>query len=121
MSISEFEPQEGSGTVDVTMKFDTSGLKSGDRVVVIENIYDKSTDEEISAGLQIEDVKVLSHEDLNNMDQSLSVTEYPISGETVNKAKLCGFIVFTISTGAIIALAVEKKRKKIRELYGEQK
>ncbi len=120
VSISEFEPQEGSGTVDVTMKFDTSGLKSGDRVVVIENIYDKSTDEEISAGLQIEDVKVLSHEDLNNMDQSLSVTEYPISGETVNKAKLCGFIVFTISTGAIIALAVEKKRKKIRELYGEQ-
>ena len=117
VSICEFVPEEESGVVDVSMKFDASGLKSGDRVVVIENIYDRSTDEEIAKGIQTEDIKILAHEDLNNMDQSLSVTEYPISGEAINRAELIGFVIFVIATGSIISIVVENKRKKIREFY----
>ncbi|MBR4947656.1 MAG: VaFE repeat-containing surface-anchored protein [Clostridiales bacterium] len=115
VSIQEFEPSEATGTVDVTIKFDSSNLQSGDRVVVLETIYDKSTDEEIAQGIQAEDIKVLSHDDLDNMDQSLNVTDIPISGELTRTETVVGFTVAGITTAAaVIAIAVEIKRKKLK-------
>lgn len=115
VSIQEFEPSEATGTVDVTIKFDSSNLQSGDRVVVLETIYDKSTDEEIAQGIQAEDIKVLSHDDLNNMDQSLSVTDIPISGELTRTEMVVGFTIAGITTAAaVIAIAVEVKKKKFK-------
>ena len=115
VSLQQFEPEQPSGVVDVTIKFKSSGLESGDTVVVIENIYDMSTDEEIASGIQNEDVRVLSHEDLNNKDQSLAVTDLPISGELLNSESVWGFVIFFISLGAgVAAISVEVKRKRIK-------
>ena len=115
VSIQEFEPSEATGTVDVTIKFDSSNLQSGDRVVVLETIYDKSTDEEIAQGIQAEDIRVLSHDDLDNMDQSLSVTDIPISGELTRKEMVLGFTIAGITTAAAVtAIVIEIKRKKLK-------
>ena len=115
VSLQQFEPEEPSGVVDVTIKFRSSDLESGDTVVVLENIYDMSTEEEVLSGLQYEDVRVLSHEDLNNKDQSLSVTNIPISGELLSGETVTGVIVFVISfSAAAFVITGEIKRKKIR-------
>lgn len=115
VSLQQFEPVEPSGTVDVTIKFRSSDLESGDTVVVLENIYDMSTEEEVASGLQKEDIRVLSHEDLNNKDQSLSVTNIPISGEILSSRTVIGMIVFVVSAGAgAYVITGEVKRKRIR-------
>ena len=111
-------PQEGSGVVDVTIKFDSSGLESGDTVVVVENIYDISTDDEKAQGIQTEDVRVLSHDDLNNKDQSLSVSNIPISGEVTSRETVAGFVIFFATTGAaLIAIVIEIRRKILKRNY----
>ncbi len=115
VSLQQFEPEEPSGVVDVTIKFRSSGLESGDTVVVLENIYDMSTEEEILSGLQMDDIRVLSHEDLDNKDQSLSVTNIPISGETLSGKTVTGVIVFVITvSAAAYVITAEIRRKRIR-------
>ena len=115
VSLQQFEPSEPSGTVDVTIKFRSTGLESGDTVVVLENIYDMSTEEEVASGMQTEDIRVLSHEDLNNKDQSLAVTDIPMSGEILSGKTVIGLIVFVISAGAgAYVITGEIKRKRIR-------
>ncbi len=115
VSVQEFEPQEPSGSVDVTLKFDSKNLNRGDRVVVMENIYDKSTAEEIDMGLQTEDVHVLSHEDLNNMDQSLNVTSIPVLGDLGEGSveKILG-IALVITGAASIVVAFEIRRRRLK-------
>ena len=118
VSLQKFVPQEGSGVVDVTIKFDSSGLESGDTVVVVENIYDISTDDEKAQGIQTEDVRVLSHDDLNNKDQSLSVSNIPISGEVTSRETVAGFVIFFATTGAaLIAIVIEIRRKILKRNY----
>ena len=115
VALQQFEPEQPSGIVDVTIKFKSSGLASGDTVVVIENIYDMSTEEEIAQGIQNEDVRVISHEDLNNKDQSLAVTDLPISGELLSSESVWGFVIFFISIGAgVVVIFIEVKRKRIK-------
>ena len=115
VSLQQFEPVEPSGVVDVTIKFRSSGLESGDTVVVLENIYDMSTEEEILSGLQKDDIRVLSHEDLDNKDQSLSVTNIPISGETLSGKTVTGVIFFVITvSAAAYVITAEIRRKRIR-------
>ena len=115
VSLQQFEPSEPSGTVDVTIKFRSTGLESGDTVVVLENIYDMSTEEEVASGVQTEDIRVLSHEDLNNKDQSLAVTDIPMSGEILSGKTVIGLIVFVVSAGAgAYVITGEIKRKRIR-------
>lgn len=77
IAVQEFVPDSDTGIVEVPIEFDPVTLKEGERVVVIENIYDKSTAEEIEAGAQTEDIHILAHEDLNNLEQSLNVTSQP--------------------------------------------
>lgn len=77
VAVQEFVPDSDTGMVEVPIEFDPVTLKEGERVVVIENIYDKSTEDEVKAGVQTEDIHILAHEDLNNMEQSLSVTSLP--------------------------------------------
>ena len=77
IAIQEFIPDSDTGMVEVPIEFDPVTLKEGERVVVVENIYDKSTAEEIEAGVQTEDIHILAHEDLDNMEQSLHVTTVP--------------------------------------------
>ena len=115
VSLQKFEPEEPSGIVDVKLKFKAQGLESGDTVVVIENIYDMSTEEEVALGLQNEDIQVISHEDLNNKDQSLSVTDIPISGELLSGRTVVGAVIFLISIGAgayVITDEIKKRRIK---------
>ena len=73
IAVQEFVPDADTGMVEVPIEFDPVTLKEGERVVVIENIYDKSTAEEIKSGVQTEDIHILAHEDLDNMEQSLHV------------------------------------------------
>ena len=88
---------------------------SFDTVVVLENIYDMSTEEEVASGVQTEDIRVLSHEDLNNKDQSLAVTDIPMSGEILSGKTVIGLIVFVVSAGAgAYVITGEIKRKRIR-------
>lgn len=77
IAVQEFVPDSDTGMVEVPIEFDPVTLKDGERVVVIENIYDKSTAEEIESGVQTEDIHILAHEDLNNLEQSLHVTSLP--------------------------------------------
>lgn len=77
IAVQEFVPDSDTGMVEVPIEFDPVMLKDGERVVVIENIYDKSTVEEIESGVQTEDIHILAHEDLNNLEQSLNVTSLP--------------------------------------------
>lgn len=114
-SIQEFTAEDESGVVDVTIKFDSSGLGIGDRVVVFENIYDKSTNEEVASGLQLEDVQVVSHEDLDNMDQSLTVTNVPSTGEIIDRARIGLAVGFIVVGVAVIAVVIEVRRKKVRK------
>ncbi len=81
-AVQEFVPDADSGMVEVPIEFDPVTLKEGERVVVVENIYDKSTTEEIKIGVQTEDIHILAHEDLDNLDQSLHVTVVPQVTET---------------------------------------
>lgn len=113
-SIQEFVPEEENGVVDVTIKFDSKGLDVGDRIVVFENIYDKSTNEEVASGLQPEDIQVLSHEDLNNLDQSLTVTNIPSTGEIMDRARIATAVSLIVAGIAVIAVVVEVRRKKVR-------
>ena len=76
-AVQEFVPDSDTGIIEVPIEFDPAALTGGERVVVVENIYDKPTVEEISAGVQSEDIHVLAHEDLNNLEQSLNVTSVP--------------------------------------------
>ena len=118
VSLQKFIPLEGNGMVDVTIKFDSTGLSAGDTVVIVENIYDMSTDEEKLMGIQTEDIRVVSHEDLNNKDQSLSVTDIPISGEVTNNETIAGLVVFFIATGAAaVAVVIEIRRKTMKRNY----
>ena len=49
------------------------------------------------------------------MDQSLNVTDIPISGELTRTETVVGFTVAGITTAAaVIAIAVEIKRKKLK-------
>ena len=81
----------------------------------MENIYDKSTAEEIDMGLQTEDVHVLSHEDLNNMDQSLNVTSIPVLGDLGEGSveKILG-IALVITGAASIVVAFEIRRRRLK-------
>ncbi len=118
VSLQKFVPLEGNGMVDVTIKFDSTGLSAGDTVVIVENIYDMSTDEEKLMGIQTEDIRVVSHEDLNNKDQSLSVTDIPISGEVTSNETIAGLVVFFIATGAAaVAVVIEIRRKTMKRNY----
>lgn len=115
VSLQQFVPDSPSGQVDVTIKFKSNGLESGDTVVVFENIYDKSTDEEISMGIRDDDIWILSHEDLNNKDQSLDVTNVPVSGEILSPYTISGIVVFLISFGAATyVLYGEIKSRRIK-------
>ena len=113
-SIQEFVAEEENGVVDVTIKFDSSNLNAGQRVVVFENIYDMATDEEVAQGLNLEDVQVLSHEDLNNMDQSLTVTELPSTGEMTDWMRIGLAVSMVISGLAIITVVIEVRKRKVR-------
>ena len=115
VSLQQFVPEMPSGVVDVTIKFKATGLEAGDTVVVIENIYDMSTEEEITQGIQDEDIRVIAHEDLDNKDQSLAVTNLPVSGELLSTESVWGFVVFFLSTGAgAVVISSEVRRKRIR-------
>ena len=111
----KFEPEEPSGVVDVKLKFKAQGLNSGDTVVVIENIYDMSTEEETALGIQYEDIRVIAHEDLDNKDQSLSVTDIPVSGEILSSKTVIGAVIFLVSVGAGAYFVTDEiKRKRIK-------
>jgi LPXTG-motif cell wall-anchored protein len=108
-------PEEKSGIVEVTIKFDSSELQSGERVVVFENIYDKSTNEEIAKGLQLEDIQVLSHEDVNNMDQSLTVTNLPSTGEVTDYDSIVLGVVMIILGTMLIGIVIIRTKKFIKD------
>lgn len=111
-AIQEFVPEQESGTVDVSIKFNSSELESGDRVVVTENIFDVSTEAEIEQGIQLADVQVLTHEDLNNMDQSLSVSAIPMSGELLSNETVFGIVLFGSAVAAFASFAIYEKHRK---------
>ncbi|MBR4556878.1 MAG: VaFE repeat-containing surface-anchored protein [Clostridiales bacterium] len=115
VSLQEFVPETKDGTVEVSITFDSSNLESGERVVVFENIYDKSTDEEIAKGLQLEDIQVLSHEDLNNMDQSLTVTELPSTGEVADYSDVILGVVLICAGLSVIGVVLFRRKKVIEE------
>ena len=115
VSLQEFVPEEKSGIVEVSIKFDSSELQSGERVVVFENIYDKSTNEEIAKGLQLEDIQVLSHEDVNNMDQSLTVTNLPSTGEVTDYDSIVLGVVMIILGTMLIGIVIIRTKKFIKD------
>lgn len=77
-----------------------------------ENIFDISTENEIEQGIQFADVQVLTHEDLNNMDQSLSVSAIPMSGEILNNETVFGIVLFASAVAAFACFAVYEKHRK---------
>ena len=116
VSLQEFTPDKDSGVVDVTINFDSYGLKDGDRVVVFENIYDKATGEEIKQGIQNEDIHVFAHENLNDMDQSLTVTSIPDTGDDGPDVFTTGLAAaFIILGAAMITVVIEIRRRRVKK------
>ena len=75
-------------------------------------IFDKSTYEEVEAGVQTEDIKVIAHEDPDNMDQSLAVTSLPNTGEMLNYDNvIIALTLIVIGSGTIAVVFVSKKRR----------
>ena len=116
VSLQEFVPEEENGTVEVTIRFDASDLEVGDVVVVYETIFDKSTDEEVAASIQPEDVMVLLHEDPDNLDQSLAVTSVPTLGDVASSQTTIAIGVSFIVIGAAgIVIVFEVRRRRVKK------
>ena len=135
IAVQEFVPDSDMGMVEVPIEFDPATLKDGERVVVIENIYDKSTSEEIEAGVQTEDIHILAHEDLNNLEQSLNVTSLPkitdipevpvippmqdtpdippLGDIPENELVICLGVSFVVIGAVSLVIAIEVKRNRI--------
>lgn len=117
VSIRKFVPEEKDGTVEVAINFDPSTLSEGDRVVVFENIYEMNNDEGLSNGIQKEDILVLSHEDLNNREQSLDVTSAPpvpsLGDIPNNELILCLGVTFIVVGAVSLVIVTEVKRRKV--------
>lgn len=127
IAVQEFVPDSDAGMVEVPIEFDPATLKDGERVVVIENIYDKSTSEEIEAGVQTEDIHILAHEDLNNLEQSLNVTSLPKITDTPdadipslgdvpeNELVICLGVSFVVIGSVSLVIAIEIKKNRINK------
>ena len=135
IAVQEFVPDSDMGIVEVPIEFDPATLKDGERVVVIENIYDKSTSEEIEAGVQTEDIHILAHEDLNNLEQSLNVTSLPkitdipevpvippmqdtpdippLGDIPENELVICLGVTFVVIGAVSLVIAIEVKKNRI--------
>jgi len=76
-----------------------------------------NNDEGLSNGIQKEDILVLSHEDLNNREQSLDVTSAPpvpsLGDIPNNELILCLGVTFIVVGAVSLVIVTEVKRRKV--------
>ena len=101
----EYEASDGS--VEVTLKFNTTGFTETDTVVVFETILDVAdgTDD------QLEDIEIAKHEDLSDSDQTISFVqpEIPATGEGIALSTIAGLLLLT---GAVTTVIVITRKKR---------
>lgn len=91
-----FVPKEANGTVKITFHLDSSALEKK-TIVVFEDLYHKG-------------IKVTSHADINDKDQSIEYPEKPETPDTGDKTNI--FIYGSLALGSAAALALLIRRRK---------
>lgn len=103
----EFIPETADGSVEVTLKINTTGFTETDTVVVFETILDVAdgTDD------QLEDIEIAKHEDLSDSDQTISFVqpEIPATGEGIALSTIAGLLLLT---GAVTTVIVITRKKR---------
>ena len=111
----EFVPTTRDGSVIVPVSFSTKGLAEGDRVVVVEKIYDVATESEKTAGTQTDDLLIAKHEDLDDKDQTITVHFRPMTGGIVPSYSVAGALIALAATAIAGAWLFISRKKKIGE------
>lgn len=107
-----FTPETSDGVIEVPIKLSTRGMVEGDVVVVFENVYDRATKEEIEAGVQTERVEIARHNDLNNLQQSITVKDLPSTGEELTRDLLLASLAVLVSGAGAMAFISKGRRAK---------
>ena len=107
----EFVPTTRDGSVIVPVSFSTKGLAEGDRVVVVEKIYDVATESEKTAGTQTDDLLIAKHEDLDDKDQTITVHFRPMTGGIDTPYAKIGLTLVLVSLGGVAVMQYARKRK----------
>ena len=87
-------------------------MVEGDVVVVFENVYDRATKEEIEDGVQTERVEIARHNDLNNLQQSITVKDLPSTGEELTRDLLLASLAVLVSGAGAMAFISKGRRAK---------
>lgn len=94
--VTKFIPQAGSGKVTVEMTVDTDKLKGEDKIIAFEEV-------------RLDGKLVASHKDVNDKDQTVTLSEFPNTGD---KKRAGIFLVIILAAAAGTAGTVYYKKRK---------
>ncbi len=95
-----FTPEDRNGEVKVTFTFDAGGLTTGTKLVVFERLYR-------------DDVEITAHADIDDEDQTVTVTPPPEVPQTGDNSKLGLWIgLGAVAVGGAIACVIMYFKKK---------
>ena len=92
-----FVCKEANGTVKITFHLDSNALEKK-TVVVFEDLYHNG-------------IKITSHADINDKDQSITYPEKPSVPQTGDNFNLMLYAGLALGSAAAIAFAVRRRRK----------
>ena len=107
-----FTPTEANGEVTVTFTFNGSSLKQDDKLVVIERIYLVTTSVNESGSETEITTLIITHENLTDDNQTVTVEEVPKTGDT---RTTLGYILVTVSAVTVLAGSTILLRKAKKE------
>ena len=107
-----FTPTEANGEVTVTFTFNGSSLKQDDKLVVFERIYLVTTSVNDSGSETEITTLIITHENLTDDNQTVTVEEVPKTGDT---RTTLGYILVTVSAVTVLAGSTILLRKAKKE------
>ena len=112
VSVIRFTPTEASGTVSVTFVFTGENLTNGEELVVFEDLYLVHVAMNDNGELEETTTLILTHEDLTDTDQTVTVSIPPKTGDLYKESLWIAIAVISILTLAGVAFATTKLKKK---------
>lgn len=112
-----FTPNEANGTVEVAFAFWAKDLKAEDKLVVFEDLYLVSSEVDENGQPKENLVRIASHEDVTDEDQTVTVKEIPetppipATGDTSDPTGSILIGLLAILAGGAIAFIALKNRK----------
>lgn len=111
-----FTPNEANGTVEVAFTFWAKDLKAEDKLVVFEDLYLVSSEVDENGQPKENLVRIASHEDVTDEDQTVTVKEIPVTppvpatGDTSDPTGSILIGLLAILAGGAIAFVALKNR-----------